>query len=102
MTQQNKPQECPVCDIASAFAVTKGICNTFKERGLDCAEFLKELENPDGKASEAVKAFLKLRTECQLPEAREMLEYITKAAHLDDLEFVDEGSGTAEPPTVAS
>ncbi len=83
-------KDCPVCDIASAFAVTKGICNTFREKGLDCKEFLKALENPDAKASEAVKAFLKLREECNLPGAKEMLDYITKAAQLDSLEFTEE------------
>jgi len=85
-----EPEECPVCDIASALAVTKGICNTFKESGLDCSDFLKELDNPDGRASDAVKAFLKLRDECKLPDAKEMLNYVAKAAQLESLQFEGE------------
>jgi 5,10-methenyltetrahydromethanopterin hydrogenase len=88
-------KECPVCDIASVFAVTKGICNTFREKGLDCTEFLKTLDDPEGMASDAVKAFLKLREDCKLPEVKEMLDYIAKASQLDTLEF--EPAGSKEP-----
>lgn len=93
-----EPKECPVCDIASAFSVTKGICNTFKDQGLDCAEFLKELDNPEGRASDAVKKFLELRDKCNLPQAKEMFDYIAKAAQLDSLEFV-EGEPAESPET---
>jgi len=94
MTEQ--PKECPVCDIASAFAVTKGICNTFKEKGLDCTEFLKRLDDPEGMASDAVKEFLKLRENCQLPEVKEMLDYIMKASQIDTLEFEPLPPGSPE------
>lgn len=97
-----KPKECPVCDIASAFAVTKGICSTFREKGLDCVEFLKALEDPDGMASDAVKEFLKLRESCNLPEVKEMLDYITKAAQLESLEFVKDKTSPGEPQPAPS
>jgi len=100
MPEESK--ECPVCDIASAFAVTKGICNTFKQSGLDCEEFLKALDDPDGMASDAVKEFLKLRESCKLPEVKEMLDYIMKAAQLDTLEFEETSSKETTEPQLAS
>lgn len=80
-------RESPVRDIASVISVTNGICNTFKENGLDCSGFLKTVNNPEGKASDAVKAFIKLKDDCKLPEVKEMLDYLAEAAKLESLEF---------------
>jgi hypothetical protein len=85
----NDDEECPICDIAQAFAVGKGVCNTFKDKGLDCKEFLKSLENPDGRVSASVKAFQKMRKETTNPKAKEALDWLAKAAKLDDIKFED-------------
>jgi len=100
MTQE--PKECPVCDIAAAFAVAKGICQQFRESGLDCSEFLKTLDDPEGKASDSVKALLALSEDCKLPAAKEMLDYLVKAGQLDSLEFVAEKTPPGAPQPAPS
>jgi hypothetical protein len=89
-------EECPVCDIAQAFAVGKGVCNTFKDKGLDCKEFLETLKNPDGKVSVSVKAFQKMRKETTNPKAKEALDWLAKAAKIDDIKFVEEPAAEKE------
>jgi phage-related minor tail protein len=98
----NKAEECPVCDIAQAFAVGKGVCNTFKEKGLDCKEFLETLKNPDGKVSTSVKAFQKMRKETTNPKAREALDWLAKAAKMDDIHFEEEPAVEDEAPAATS
>jgi hypothetical protein len=98
----DEDENCPVCDIAQAFAVGKGVCNTFKDKGLDCKEFLETLKDPDGRVSTSVKAFQKMRKEVTNPKAKEALDWLAKAAKLDDIKFEEEPAEKEETQPAAS
>ena len=95
-------EECGICDIAQAFAVGKGVCNTFKDEGLDCKEFLETLKNPDGKVSTSVKAFQKMRKKVTNPKAKEALDWLAKEAKLDDIKFEEEPTEEEKPQPSSS
>lgn len=67
---------CTPCDVSAALTVCMGVCNTFKDAGMDCAEIMGIFQNPDEHTVKtAVEAMERLRDEA--PEGgKEQMEYL--------------------------